>query len=175
MAEEQKKEIASDIVERRMCSHEMRIEDGKQAKLIGYAALFDSLSEEMWGMRELIAKGSFQETIKKDDVRMLWNHDPNFVLARNRSGTLTLREDDKGLYFEAVPPDTQWARDLIVTIKRGDVTQNSFGFQILDESWEKKDGKDIRTVKKVKLYDVSPVTYPAYPETQVWVRSKGNV
>jgi len=127
----------------------------------------------MWGMREKIAKGAFENSIAKDDVRMLWNHDPNFVLARNKAGTLTLKEDSKGLYFEAIPPDTQWAKDLLVTIKRGDVTQNSFGFIILDDDWdENEEGMRIRTLKKVKLFDVSPVTYPAYPQTELHIRGR---
>ncbi len=172
---EKKDSPAMEMIERRTFPPEMRVDDaGKQTKLIGYAALFDSLSEVMWGSREKIQKGAFTESIQKDDVRMLWNHDPNFVLARNRSGTLILREDEKGLYFEAVPPDTQWAKDLMVTIKRGDVSQNSFGFVIQDDGWE-GEKKEIRVLKRVKLYDVSPVTYPAYPDTQVWVRNKGNV
>lgn len=150
------------------------IEDKKETKLTGYAAIFDVLSERMWGFREKVAKGAFTKTIGEDDIRMLWNHDPNFVLARNRSKTLTLREDGKGLYFESIVPETQWAKDLIVTIKRGDVSQCSFGFIIEKEEWDYGDGKEeeIRTIKEVKLFDVSPVTYPAYPQTEVHIRSK---
>jgi hypothetical protein len=171
--EEHKKSSDMQIERRFYPFSEIRVDDQKEPKLVGYAAVFDALSEVMWGMREKIQKGAFEKTIEKDDIRMLWNHDPNFVLARNKAGTLTLKEDDKGLYFEAIPPDTQWAKDLLVTIKRGDVTQNSFGFIILDDDWdENEDGMKIRTLKKVKLFDVSPVTYPAYPQTELHIRGR---
>lgn len=149
---------------------ELRVMDGKTPKLAGYAAVFDSLSEDLWGMREKIDKGAFANTIKTDDVRMLWNHDPNYILARNKSGTLKLWEDDKGLAFEAIPPDTQFAKDLIKSIKRGDVSQNSFGFTVKRHEWD--EDKQVRTLKEVRLYDVSPVVFPAYPQTEIYVRSK---
>jgi hypothetical protein len=76
------------------------VEENKKPKLVGYAAVFDKFSEDMWGFKEKIAKGAFAESLKRqDDVRMLFNHDPNFVIARTTNGTLKLREDDKGLYF----------------------------------------------------------------------------
>ncbi len=154
-------------------SLEIRSDDPKQPKLVGYAALFNVLSEPMYFGREKIAKGAFKKSIERDDVRMLWNHNSDYVLGRNKSGTLTLKEDEKGLYFEAIPPDTQWARDHLVTIKRGDVTQNSFGFIPLDdEEDEDENGKRIRTLTEVKLFDVSPVTYPAYLQTELHIRSK---
>jgi hypothetical protein len=150
---------------------EVRFDGEKEPKLYGHAAVFDVLSQEMWGFREKIQKGAFEKTIKEDDIRMLWNHNPDYVLARNKADTLNLKEDSKGLYFEAIPPDTQWAKDLMVSIKRGDITQNSFGFLILDDEWdEDQDGVLIRTLKKVKLYDISPVTYPAYPQTELHIR-----
>lgn len=171
----EKKESEMNIERRILPFGEFRvIEDKKETKLTGYAAVFDMLSEKMWGFREKVAKGAFTKTIGQDDVRMLWNYDPNFVLARNKSKTLTLREDGKGLYFEGIVPETQWAKDLVVSIKRGDVSQCSFGFIIEKEEWNYGDGKeeDIRTLKEVKLFDVSPVTYPAYPQTEVHIRSK---
>jgi len=173
-----KKEDSSDmgIVERRMFPiQEMRVEDGKNPKIVGYASLFDSPYDLNPFVTEQVAKGAFTDSIKTDDVRALWNHNPDHVLGRNKSGTLILKEDDKGLYFEIFPPDTQFARDLMTSIKRKDITQNSFGFTILDEDWGKKEGKEVRTLKKVKLYDVSPVAYAANPKTEVWVRSGGNV
>ncbi len=145
------------------------IEEDKKPKIVGYAAVFDKFSEDMWGFREKVAKGAFEESIKRnDDVRMLFNHDPNFVIARTTNGTLLLREDAKGLYFEGTPADTQWEKDLIIKIKRGDISQNSFGFMIDAEEWDKKE--KIRTLTQVTLFDVSPVTYPAYKDTEVFVR-----
>lgn len=141
-------------------------------KLVGYAAVFNSPSEEMQGFREQIEEGTFSETINKDDIRMLWNHDPNYVLARNKSKTLKLTEDKKGLHFEASLPDTQFARDLATSIERGDISQNSFGFFIISERWERRGGENIRVLEKVRLLDISPVTYPAYKETTVHVENE---
>ncbi len=169
--EDKEEKSASPQMQRRFLpASEFRvIEEDKKPKIVGYAAVFDKFSEDMWGFREKVAKGAFSETIKRnDDVRMLFNHDPNFVIARTTNGTLLLREDDKGLYFEGTPADTQWEKDLITKIKRGDILQNSFGFMIDDEMWDKKE--KIRTLTKVTLFDVSPVTYPAYKDTEVHIR-----
>lgn len=160
--------------ERRTLHSEFRVEqreDGK--KLIrGHAAVFNSETDLGW-FRERIAPGAFSESIGKDDVRALFNHDENFILGRNKAGTLTMREDEQGLYVEIDPPDTQVARDLVTSIERGDISQMSFGFQTIKDSWETEDNaaKDLRTLEKVKLWDVSPVTFPAYQETDVAVRS----
>ena len=157
-------------IERRFHLPEIRLDDQKEPKLVGYAAVFDQFSEEMWGFKEKVAKGAFTKSIERDDIRMLWNHDPNFVIARTTNGTLKLSEDDHGLKFEAIPSDTQWEKDLLIKIKRKDVTQNSFGFIILDDEWDEE--RTVRTLKKVKLFDVSPVTYPAYPQTELHIRGR---
>lgn len=160
--------------ERRTLQSEFRVEqreDGK--KLIrGHAAVFNTETDLGW-FRERIAPGAFSESIGKDDVRALFNHDENFILGRNKAGTLTMREDEQGLYVEIDPPDTQVARDLVTSIERGDISQMSFGFQTIKDSWETEENaaKDLRTLEKVKLWDVSPVTFPAYQETDVAVRS----
>ena len=160
--------------ERRTLHSEFRVEqreDGK--KLIrGHAAVFNSETDLGW-FRERIAPGAFSESIGKDDVRALFNHDENFILGRNKAGTLTMREDEQGLYVEIDPPDTQVGRDLVTSIDRGDISQMSFGFQTIKDSWETEENaaKDLRTLEKVKLWDVSPVTFPAYQETDVAVRS----
>lgn len=147
--------------------------DGKPV-LRGHAAVFGQLSEDLGGFREQIAVGAFLEAIEKDDVRALFNHDPNFVLGRNRAKTLTLAEDSRGLAFEIETPDTQTVRDLVLSpIERGDVSQMSFGFGVRPggQDWAKDDeGRTIRTLKKVRLFDISPVTFPAYPQTDVAVR-----
>lgn len=142
-------------------------------KLVGHAAVFEQ-EAEIWGMfREKVAKGAFRRAIAEDDVRALWNHNPDVVLGRNRAGTLKLSEDDVGLAVEIVPPDTQAARDLLVSMERGDVTQMSFGFMIKKQQWEEEtEGKvlPLRTILEVELFDVSPVTFPAYPQTDISVR-----
>jgi HK97 family phage prohead protease len=152
---------------------ELRTEDGQEKRKIrGHAAVFNELGGNPDMFLEQIAPGAFAESIGKDDVRALWNHNPDYVLGRNISGTLTLSEDDKGLAIEVDPPDTQWARDLMHSIDRGDISQMSFGFRVLDQSWEVRDGVDVRTLNKVELWDVSPVTFPFYEGTDVALRSK---
>lgn len=153
-------------------SLQTRQEDQKQ-RIIGHAAVFDVVAGNGW-FREKVAPGAFKNSIEKDDVRALFNHDPNFVLGRNKAGTLIMREDDKGLLVEIDPPDTQIARDLKVSIERGDITQMSFGFEILKEEREQGEGKepDLFTLREVKLWDVSPVTFPFYSETDVSVHSR---
>jgi HK97 family phage prohead protease len=142
-------------------------EDGK--KILGHAAVFGKLSEDLGGFREKVSPGAFLDTIDTDDIRALFNHDPNYVLGRVKSETLVLAEDKKGLAIDIIPPDTQWAKDLKESIKRGDITQMSFAFQAQEEEWD--DEKKIRTLNKVRLFDVSVVTYPAYPQTDVKLRS----
>lgn len=155
---------------------EIRAEEGKPKRIVGHAAVFDILSEPMYGFREKVAKGAFLETIAADDVRALFNHDPNFILGRNRAGTLTMAEDDQGLAVEIMPPDTQSARDLLVSIERRDISQMSFGFETLKEEWNEEDPQNvIRTLVKVRLYDVSPVTYAAYSATSVNARSAEDI
>ena len=157
---------------------EFRIQqaENEPLKIIGYAARFNELSEEMWGMREKIAPGAFTEAIGKSDVRALWNHDPNYVLGRTKNGTLQIREDEQGLFYEVTPPDAQWARDLVESIKRGDVDQSSFAFTVEAQEWDERSDPITRTIVKVKeLFDVSPVTYPAYPTATSGVRSLKDV
>jgi len=158
--------------EERSYKVEMRVEDGDEPKITGHAAVFNKLSVDLMGFREKVAPGAFINSIEKSDIRALWNHNPDYVLGRNKSRTLKLEEDKKGLAIEILPPDTQWARDLMETIKRGDVDQMSFAFKTIKDSWENQDKKEsIRTLEEVELFDVSPVTYPAYPQTDVKVRS----
>ena len=146
-------------------------ETGGRAKIAGHAAVFNSLSEDLWGFRERITPGAFAPALAKSDIRALLNHDPNFVLGRTKSGTLRVQEDETGLAVEIDPPKTGWADDLLVSIGRGDISQMSFAFRVGEESWEKADGIDIRTILTFdENFDVSPVTCPAYPETDVSLR-----
>jgi hypothetical protein len=165
-------------IEKRMFDAEAltvhRRDDGKSPMMRGHAAVFNELSGDLGGFREQIIPGAFAEAIETDDVRALINHDSNFVLGRNRAGTLAMREDVRGLAVEITPPDTAFARDLIVSMERGDVTQMSFAFRVRPngEDWAKNDdGVWVRSVKRVRLYDVSVVTYPAYTQTDVAMRS----
>lgn len=147
-------------------------DDGSR-KITGHAAVFNQLSHDLGGFREQISPGAFAKAIESDDVRALFNHDPNVILGRNLAGTLRLAEDARGLAIEIDPPDTQAARDLMVSMERGDVTQMSFAFSVRPggQDWADDDeGRVIRTLKDLRLYDVSPVVYPAYPQTDVAVR-----
>lgn len=153
---------------------ELRIDDSLDGKIVGHASVFDSWSETLGGIfpfKEIVRKGTFTETIKLDDIRALFNHDPNYVLGRNKAGTLELEEDEIGLRVVITPPDTSWANDLIKNLRRGDISQMSIGFIVLEDTWGTQDGIDIREIKKVQLFDVSIVTYPAYTQTDVGVRA----
>jgi len=157
--------------ERRVFPIELRAKDDGSNTIFGYASVFDQWSEDLGGFKERVRPGAFTKTIEESDVRALFNHDPNYVLGRNKAGTLKLEEDKKGLAIEVDPPDTQWARDLTTSIKRGDITQMSFGFQTVKDEWDNEDKSAVtRDLVEVRLYDVSPVTYPAYPQTTVAVR-----
>jgi len=147
-------------------------EDGKEERIVGYAAVFDEVTDLGW-FREKITKGAFADAVQQDDVRSLFNHDPNYVLGRTKNGTCKLKEDEKGLRMEVTPPDTQQARDIIALIKRGDVTGQSFSFRVEADEWEygENNEPDMRTLTKVRLYDVGPVTFPAYEGTSVNLRS----
>lgn len=163
-----------DLERRALGAVELRAEgDGHDAMpvIVGRAAVFDSLSEDLGGWRERIAPGAFAATLAEDDIRALINHSPDAVLGRNRAGTLTLAEDREGLSVRIEPPDTRYARDLVTSIRRGDVSGMSIGFRTLTDEWNMEDGEPVRTLKAVRLYDVSPVVFPAYPQTDVAVRS----
>lgn len=142
----------------------------------GYAALFNERSKklgDLGGAREIIKPGAFRDSLKSDDIRLLINHDPNLVLGRNTAGTLELKETKKGLFYKAELPDTQAAKDLAVSMERGDINQNSFGFRIPSggNEWDEENDEPIHVVKKARLFDVSVVTYPAYPQTFSKVRA----
>jgi hypothetical protein len=169
-----KKNVELNQIERRtFVVQDLRASDeGEDPKISGYAAVFNSLSEDLGGFRERIKPGAFAKTIQEHDIRALFNHDKNHVLGRNKAGTLKLSEDEVGLRIEIDPPDTQAARDLMTSIRRGDIDQMSFGFRTIRDDWEQVEEMILRTLIEVKLYDVSPVTFPAYPQTTVAVRDQ---
>jgi len=161
--------------ERRMLDlAELRLDAEDEVRTIrGYAAVFDSMSQPLYGFREVIRKGAFKKSVRESDIRALWNHDPNYVLGRKSSRTLRLEEDEKGLLTRIFPPDTTWARDLMQSIERGDVSQMSFGFVAIKDRWlpAGEDGLPVRELLEARLFDVSPVTFPAYQQTEVHVRA----
>src|SRR4030042_2911469 len=158
----------------RTISTELRLmpEENACKKIGGYAARFNSLSQDLGGFVEKLEVGCFSKSLLTADVRCLFNHDANIVLGRTLSKTLRITEDSEGLMYECDMPDTQMARDMVMApIERGDVSQCSFGFYTIRDSWENVDGKMIRTLLECELLDVSPVTYPAYLSTSVAARS----
>lgn len=167
-------------IERRILCREVRVDQsGEKPVIRGYAALFNTLSEDLGGFREQLAAGAFSDALSNSDVRALINHDPNLVLGRDRAGTLAMREDATGLQVEISPPETQYARDLVEVMKRGDVSQMSFAFTVAkeDQAWTRDGtGPWLRTIKRIsRLFDVSVVTYPAYPQTSAAVRALEDV
>jgi HK97 family phage prohead protease len=145
--------------------------DGKPVMIYGHAAVFNQPADSGWGWVEQVAPGAFTRAIKEDDVRALKNHNPDWILGRTKSKTLTLREDSKGLYFEVEVPDTTYATDLVTSMRRGDIDQMSFQFRSLKTQWDFGQDPPLRTLQEVKLYDVSPVTFPFYEGTDAQVRS----
>lgn len=138
----------------------------------GYFVVFNSWTKLWDGYYEQVSPKAF-ENIDLTDIRALINHNDGLVLGRTKSNTLTLRVDDKGLYGEIkVNPNDQDAVNLYERVKRGDVDQCSFGFQITEEEWEDTDEGYRSTITGVKLFEVSVVTFPAYEDTSVSARSK---
>lgn len=169
------------------CEFEVRsIGDGsdKQTHLQGYALTFDTLSEDLGGFRETISRGAL-DNCDLSDVVLDFNHDFDKILARNNksvgSGSLVLTVDDKGLFFDAVPTETSYSRDLIENIKSGIINKCSFIFK-LDwsdpeaQKWDWDNGKrgyDFRTINKIdSISDVSIVVFPAYEDTETSIYSR---
>lgn len=149
--------------------------DAEGRRLAGYAAVFNVEAIIMGAWREEVAPGAFAKTIFEHDIRALWNHDPNIVLGRNKAGTLRLTEDGHGLNSEIEPPDNEWGRPVFDAVKRGDVTGMSIAFRAIKQEWTRPPEGSLelpkRTLREAKLYDVSPVTFPAFEATSISTRS----
>ena len=150
---------------------EARQADDGTMRLSGYAAVFNDSSVPL-PFKESIAPGAFRKTLSETpDVRLLVNHE-GLPLARTKNGTLTLSEDDRGLYFSAELADTQEARDIHTLIARGDVDQMSFAFRVIRQKWSEDRSRRVLTEVSLSDGDVSVVTYPAYPTTSVEAREE---
>lgn len=147
--------------------------EGKRM-LTGYAVKWEMKSQVLGFLRkfrEQFKKGAFTESLEKDDQLFLWSHDPSKVLGRTKNGTLRLEEDDIGLRFELDLPNTTLGNDAYETIKRGDVDGVSFGFKVeADEIQDTDNDLPLRTVTKARLFEVSVVAFPAYPDSEVSAR-----
>jgi HK97 family phage prohead protease len=138
----------------------------------GYFALYESETELFEGVHEVISRGAFDNTLN-NDIRALWNHNTQYVLGRNKSGSLELKTDEKGLFASIRLPKTQYAQDLYELVKRGDVDQCSFGFNIVGEDLEELASGGYRwRINEADLHEVSVVTFPAYENTSVQARAK---
>ncbi len=172
----------NEIERRTIAVQELRAQDGEKPTMEGYAARFNTPADLGYFI-EIMEPGFFDDVMDQD-VRSLWNHDENYVLGRVSASTLEIKQDDKGLYQVTYPPvveplAAQWAKDAMVSVKRGDVKEMSFAFTVKSrwrgdpadgDEWIRRDGKTYRFLKKGgcrELFDVSPVTYPAYGETSV--------
>lgn len=164
-------------IERR--TWEVRAEVDPEKRVIqGVASVFNQLSEDLGGFREIIKPGAFREAILESDIKLLVNHTENLILARKKpgkKGTLEVWESERGLEYKGQLGSQTYASDYLETIQRGDIDQASFGFiaSPQDVTWERVDGIPIRTVHKVtRLFDVSPVVYPAYSQTMAQAQTE---
>ena len=150
---------------------ELREHEDEDAKLGGLGIPFGQWSEDLGGFREQILPGAFKASLETDDIRSLFNHDSNFVLGRKSAGTLRLSEDKRGISYEVDLPATTWAKDLAESIRRGDIRENSFAMFVTDDLFEERDGMMWRTVRVAQLKEIGPQPFPAYPQSDVAVRS----
>lgn len=148
-------------------------EEGDSPHISGYFAVFDTNYEIAPGMSESIAPGAFSRTLPGGDIRALINHDTTLVLGRTKAGTLELREDARGLWGDVtINPKDGDAMNLYERVKRGDVDQCSFGFEIVSEETDfRADGSVHWTITEVNLFEVSACTFPAYEATSISART----
>ena len=158
---------------------ELRLEatSGDERRIRGYAAVFDSPSEVLgWGVREVVRPGAFAKTLQEQDVAALWEHESRLIFARSGTGSLLLEEDERGLRSEATPTRTTWADDMLTQISDDLIYQMSFGFRAVRDEFHKVEtdtgSVEVRELLEVQLLDISPVTFPAYPATEVQARAK---
>lgn len=162
------------VLERRNVSGsvEYRAADGDTgAVAVGTAAVFAKWSVDLYGFREMIDPGAFTKTLREADVVALWNHADSDLLGRVSSGTLRLKADDEALRYEIDLPDTGTGRDVETLLRRKDIRGSSFAFRTIRDKWEEdEEGNVSRTLLEVSLIDVSPVSRPAYPDTEAGLR-----
>ena len=146
------------------------------SKIRGYAIVFDTPSEDLGGFVEIITPAAVDRTLRENlDVRALVDHDSSKVVGRTRAGTLTLSKDARGLHVEILPPDTTIGRDILESVRRGDVTGMSFRFGVVrpnGERFESRAGIPTRIISDMVIQEVSIVTFPAYTATDVTVAQR---
>jgi len=145
--------------------------EGARRIITGYAAVFNERSNNLGGFVETVKPGAFTKTLNESDVRAYLNHDKNLILGRMSAGTLRIAEDATGLHYEIEASEASYAKDLLISLDRGDINQSSFAFSVVGpngESWSYTDDNfPVRSLNEVRLFDVSPVVTPAYDGTTV--------
>lgn len=151
-----------------------------EGTVTGHAAVFNTEAVIEGLFRETIAPGAFKRSLATDDIRVAFNHDHNFILGRNRSGTADFEEDRHGLRYTARVPDTTWAKDVLTSIARGDVSGSSFVFTVendADQEWDfsgERNGRlPLRTIKRARVHEAGPVAFPAYEDTTTATTARG--
>ncbi|UXZ20669.1 HK97 family phage prohead protease [Pseudomonas sp. YeP6b] len=175
MSEFEKRMLPAQHCELRAVPAEEGGDQNTSPRIAGYGAVFSQRSDLLGGFFvEIIAPGAFDDVLGQD-VRGLFNHDPNYLLGRTVSGTLRLSVDQRGLAYEIDTPNTQTIRDLVVEpLKRGDMSGSSFAMRVAPggDTWHEEDGVVVRTIYKIaELRDVGPVSFPAYPDSSAAQRS----
>jgi uncharacterized protein len=151
---------------------ELRKNSDGSRSVSGYFTKFNNLSHDLGGFRETIQPGAFTQSLKDNpDVLCYYNHNSDLILGRCSSGTLSVAEDAVGLKFSCKLPDTTAANDLIALMERGDVSECSFGFYKVEDSWDEVDGQVIRNLIECRLIEGSIVGNPAFPNTVADLRS----
>lgn len=161
------------MIEKRMAAFEIREDAAATGRLVGRAAVFDRETEIAGLFREVIRPGAFTKTLQERDVKMLWQHDSTYPMGSTKRGTLTLTQTPQALEVDNDPPTEPPYSGFRQNIERGDVSQMSFGFEVVKEKRTEEEGKlPLREILEVKLYEVSPVTFPAYSDTEIEARAR---
>lgn len=167
MLETETRTIAVEDIELRTAG-----DDANGPTISGYGAVYGSASLDLGGFREVIDPSAFERSLKgRGEIRSFFNHDSSKPLASLRAGNLTLKSDDRGLYYEIKPPNTTYANDVVEAVRAKLVRGSSFSFVTRTDSWHEEKGVQIRTLLDVDLLEVGPVTTPAYEKTTTQVRS----
>src|SRR4029453_3425373 len=162
--------MADEIETRTVEASELRVE--ARGVIRGYAIVYNRLSEVLGVFREQIAPEAVTRTLAEGiDLRALVDHDPKAVLGRLKAGTLRVDTDPHGFKVDIDPPNTTAGRDVVESIRRGDISGMSFAFRTLKDAWDETADPPIRAVLDMLVREVSIVTFPAYPQTEVAMRS----
>lgn len=148
-------------------------DDNGSPKIVGHGLVYNSPSYDLGGFREIVAPGAASKSLNRRGavVMSFFNHDPSHPLGRTDNKTLTISEDERGIVYEVEPPDTQWARDLMTSIKRKDIRGSSFTFRTIKDRWEEQSGIQVRTLLEIDVFEMGPVTMPAYGKADAQVRA----